>query len=151
MTPAGFVRKWLGSTQTERAAAQEHTSSTCAGWLVSPPRTRTQPGPTTPSRRASRRLAGGGFADIWKRGHFAWEYKVKHRNLGAAYQQLLQYREALENPPLLVVCDLDRFRQLRDPAIRAALRGARQLVDPLRFTSGHRDPAAPLAGLLDPT
>lgn len=26
-----------------------------------------------------------------------------------AYQQLLQYREALKNPPLLVVCDLDRF------------------------------------------
>src|SRR2546422_2277273 len=25
------------------------------------------------------------------------------------YQQLLQYREDLENPPLLVVCDLDRF------------------------------------------
>lgn len=27
----------------------------------------------------------------------------------AAYRQLLGYREALENPPLLVVCDLDRF------------------------------------------
>src|SRR5207249_4129345 len=25
------------------------------------------------------------------------------------YKQLLTYREALENPPLLVVCDLDRF------------------------------------------
>ena len=24
------------------------------------------------------------------------------------YQQLLQYKDALENPPLLVVCDLDR-------------------------------------------
>jgi hypothetical protein len=46
---------------------------------------------------------------VWKRGHFAWEYKGKRKNLGAAYQQLLQYREALENPPLLVVCDLDRF------------------------------------------
>jgi len=52
---------------------------------------------------------GDGFADVWKRGHFAWEYKGKHKNLKAAYQQLLQYREALDNPPLLVVCDLDRF------------------------------------------
>jgi hypothetical protein len=52
---------------------------------------------------------GGGFADVWKRGHFAWEYKGKDKNLAAAYKQLLQYREALENPPLLVVCDLDRF------------------------------------------
>ncbi len=46
---------------------------------------------------------------MWKRGHFAWEYKGKHKDLKAAYDQLLQYREALENPPLLVVCDLDRF------------------------------------------
>jgi hypothetical protein len=40
-------------------------------------------------------------------------------------------------------------RQLRDPAIRAALRGAWQVADPLRFTPGHRDPAEPLVGLLD--
>src|SRR5207237_642994 len=38
-----------------------------------------------------------------------WEYKGKHKDLKAAYQQLLKYREALENPPLLIVCDLDRF------------------------------------------
>ncbi|MDO8671173.1 MAG: class I SAM-dependent DNA methyltransferase, partial [Dehalococcoidia bacterium] len=52
---------------------------------------------------------GQGFADVWQRGHFAWEYKGKHKNLAAAYQQLLKYREDLENPPLLVVCDLNRF------------------------------------------
>ena len=40
-------------------------------------------------------------------------------------------------------------RQLRDPVVRAALRGAWQVVDPLRFNPGHRDPAAPLADLLD--
>jgi hypothetical protein len=39
-------------------------------------------------------------------------------------------------------------RQLRDPAIRAGLREAWQVVDPLRFTPSHRDPAAPLADLL---
>lgn len=50
-----------------------------------------------------------GFADVWKKGHFAWEYKGKRKDLGAAYKQLLDYREALENPPLLVVCDLERF------------------------------------------
>lgn len=50
-----------------------------------------------------------GFADVWKREYFAWEYKAKHKDLNAAYQQLLKYREALESPPLLVVCDLDRF------------------------------------------
>jgi len=42
-------------------------------------------------------------------GCFAWEYKGKKRNLDAAYQQLLRYRESLLNPPLLVVCDFDRY------------------------------------------
>jgi hypothetical protein len=46
---------------------------------------------------------------VWKRGYFAWEYKGPHRDLVAAYRQLQQYREDLESPPLLVVCDLDRF------------------------------------------
>lgn len=42
-------------------------------------------------------------------GHFAWEYKSKDKDLDAAYQQLLKHREDLQNPPLLVVCDLVRF------------------------------------------
>lgn len=46
---------------------------------------------------------------MWKRGAFAWEYKRKNRNLLEAYTQLLLYREDLENPPLLIVCDLHRF------------------------------------------
>ncbi|HXH50524.1 MAG TPA: DNA methyltransferase, partial [Terriglobia bacterium] len=55
-------------------------------------------------------LKGGkGFADVWKRGYFGWEYKGKHKDLEAAYLQLNDYREDLENPPLLVVCDQDRF------------------------------------------
>jgi hypothetical protein len=36
------------------------------------------------------------------------EYKGKGKDL-AVGQQLLQYRENLENPPLLVVCDLQTF------------------------------------------
>src|SRR5439155_4680523 len=58
-----------------------------------------------PQDRRRRRV--GGRLD---EGHFAWEYKRKRRNLAEAYQQLLRYREDLENPPLLVVCDLDRFQ-----------------------------------------
>ena len=50
-----------------------------------------------------------GFADVWKQGCFGWEYKGKKKNLGEAYKQLLRYREALLNPPLLVVCDFDRY------------------------------------------
>ena len=58
--------------------------------------------------KGAEKLGGGdGFADVWKRGHFAWEYKGKKKDLAAAYRQLNEYREALENPPLLVVCDLE--------------------------------------------
>jgi hypothetical protein len=46
---------------------------------------------------------------VWKRGFLAWEYQEKHADLGKAYPQLLQYREALQNPPLLIVSDIDRI------------------------------------------
>ena len=42
-----------------------------------------------------------------KRGRFGWEYKGAHADLAAAYGQLLDYREDLENPPALVVSDMD--------------------------------------------
>ena len=35
--------------------------------------------------------------------------RASNKDLDVAYGQLLQYREALENPPLLVVCDFDRI------------------------------------------
>jgi type II restriction/modification system DNA methylase subunit YeeA len=50
-----------------------------------------------------------GFADVWRKGCFAWEYKGKRKNLDDAYKQLLRYRESLLNPPLLVVCDFECF------------------------------------------
>jgi type II restriction/modification system DNA methylase subunit YeeA len=50
-----------------------------------------------------------GFADVWRKDCFAWEYKGRHKDLASAYSQLQLYRDALGNPPLLVVCDFDRF------------------------------------------
>jgi hypothetical protein len=58
---------------------------------------------------AGKAEGGDGWADVWMRDHFAWEYKGKRKDLAAAYSQLNGYREALGNPPLLVVCDLARF------------------------------------------
>jgi hypothetical protein len=52
---------------------------------------------------------GEGFADVWKKDFFAWEYKKRKRNLDEALVQLVRYAAALENPPLQVVCDTDRF------------------------------------------
>lgn len=46
-----------------------------------------------------------GRADVWYRGKFIWEYKGPGKDLDKAYQQLLRYREALDNPPLLITSD----------------------------------------------
>jgi len=51
-----------------------------------------------------------GFADVWKRHCFAWEYKGNHKNLVKAYAQLKQYADAFENPPLLIVSDMQEIR-----------------------------------------
>ena len=47
---------------------------------------------------------------MWKRHHFAWEYKGQRADLDAAFGQLRLYALALENPPLLIVSDMLRFR-----------------------------------------
>jgi hypothetical protein len=71
----------------------------------------TQLATTSLSRRARPRPAGGeGWADVWKKGFFAWEYKKKKRDLGKAPEQLTRYAAALENPPLHVVRDTHIFR-----------------------------------------
>ncbi|MEM7539618.1 MAG: DNA methyltransferase, partial [Chloroflexota bacterium] len=106
--PQEFVNKWRGASLKERAAAQEHFIDLCR--LVGH-RTPAEMDPTGESftfEAGVNKTGGGkGWADVWKKGCFGWEYKGKHANLNKAYQQLLQYRESLQNPPLLVVCDLD--------------------------------------------
>jgi len=111
LTASEFAGKWSGSTATERAASQEHFIDLCRMLDVPTPNEADPRGDWYAFEKGAEKTAGGdGFADVWKSGHFAWEYKGKRKDLKAAYQQLLQYREALENPPLLVVCDLDPSR-----------------------------------------
>ena len=59
---------------------------------------------------ATKTTGGEGWADVWRKDCFAWEYKGKRRDLTAAYAQLQQYAVALDNPPLLIVSDMDRIR-----------------------------------------
>jgi hypothetical protein len=110
MTPHEFAAKWSGSNRAERAAAQEHFIDLCRLLGYPTPNEADPDGAWYAFEKGASKEGGGeGYADVWKRGHFAWEYKGKRKDLKAAYRQLLLYREALENPPLLVVCDLDRF------------------------------------------
>jgi type II restriction/modification system DNA methylase subunit YeeA len=111
MTPLAFIRKWKASNLKERSAAQEHFIDLCR-LLGEPTPAEADPlGDWYCFERGASKLSGSdGWADVWKRGHFSWEYKGKHKDLQAAYRQLQQYSVALENPPLLVVCDMERFR-----------------------------------------
>ena len=153
MTPSEFIAKWHASELKERSAAQEHFIDLCR--LLGEP----TPAEADPKgdhycfeRGALKDSGGGGWADVWKRHCFAWEYKGKHANLDAAFDQLRQYALALENPPLLIVSDMRRFQirtnwtnsvskthefgldDLADAAVRDKLKWA--MSDPERLRPG---------------
>jgi type II restriction/modification system DNA methylase subunit YeeA len=110
MTVPQFQQKWRDSRLTERSAAQQHFLDLCRLLGMPTPAEVDQEGAFYTFEKGARKTAGGqGFADVWWKDHFAWEYKRNRANLDAAYVQLLQYREDLGNPPLLVVSDLQRF------------------------------------------
>ncbi|HOW73300.1 MAG TPA: class I SAM-dependent DNA methyltransferase [Phycisphaerae bacterium] len=110
MNVQAFIAKWRKMELTERSASQQHFLDLCELCDHPKPAEVDATGESfTFERGAAKQDGGDGWADVWKRGFFGWEYKGKHKDLGAAYGQLLQYREALENPPILVVCDMDRI------------------------------------------
>ncbi len=122
MTVAEFKKKWGRYRGKETAAYQGHFDDLCR--LLGQP-TPAEADPTGSDsfcyqKRVIKDMelfetpdsgdpAERGFADVWKKGCFGWEYKGKKKDLDQAYKQLLRYREALLNPPLLVVCDFDRY------------------------------------------
>jgi hypothetical protein len=110
MTPAEFIDKWSRADRTERQAAQEHFIDLCRVLGEPTPNEAADPDGYSFEKGVSKIDGTGGFADVWKRGHFGWEYKKDRANLDRAYQQLQLYSVALENPPLLVVSDTKRFR-----------------------------------------
>ncbi len=108
MTPHAFIQKWQHATLKERSAAQEHFLNLCALLEEPTPADADPTGTWYSFEKGAKKTGGGeGWADVWKRHCFAWEYKGKHHDLNAALRQLQQYALALENPPLLIVSDLD--------------------------------------------
>lgn len=110
MTPEAFVEKWKRSRLKEEAAAQSHFNDLCDLLDVPRPTTADPDGTWYTFEKQVQKVAGGkGFADVWRRDAFAWEYKGRGKNLKDAYVQLLAYREDLGNPPLLIVSDTERI------------------------------------------
>lgn len=111
MTPEDFIEKWRGVTRTERSAAQEHFLDLCELLEVPKPGEVDRHGVEYTFEKATRKIGGkAGFADAWKKHCFAWEYKGNRNNLVQAYAQLKQYADAFENPPLLIVSDMQEIR-----------------------------------------
>lgn len=106
MTPQEFVAKWgpggPAFNLNEEQGAQSHFIDLCD--VLGVPRPGSEPGYLF---EQGGKIAGqaNGYADVYKRGAFAWENKAPGKNLDVALRQLLGYTLALANPPLLVVCD----------------------------------------------
>lgn len=111
MTPHEFLKKWRNVELKERTASQSHFNDLCALLGVIDPIAADPLGEWFTFEKGATKTSGGeGWADVWRRGCFAWEYKGPRKNLDNAFAQLLQYSVALENPPLLIVSDMDRIR-----------------------------------------
>lgn len=77
MTPDEFIAKWRGTTRTERSAAQEHFLDLCELLGVEKPGEADRHGTEYTFEKATRKIGDTiGFADVWKRGCFAWDAGV---------------------------------------------------------------------------
>jgi hypothetical protein len=147
MTPAEFKTKWNRYRGKETSAYQEHFNDLCRllgqktpaeadpsgnDWFCFQKRVvkdleSTNPGGGGLKPEPEKR----GFADVWRKDCFGWEYKGKHADLDEAHKQLLRYRESLLNPPLLITCDFNRF------VIKTNFNGT--VLEVHEFTNDHID------------
>lgn len=101
MTPQQFIAKWQGCQLAERAFYQQHFNDLCALAGHPTPAAQDTVGDTFCFEKGATKTGGGnGWADVWKRGFFAVEYKGPSGDLRKALDQVQRYALALENPPL---------------------------------------------------
>lgn len=98
VTPSEFIAKWSQSELKERSAAQSHFNDLCRLIGVETPAEADPKGEWFCFEKGAKKAGGGdGWADVWKRGCFGWEYKGPNKDLDRAWQQLQRYAAALEN------------------------------------------------------
>ena len=139
MTPSEFIHKWESNTLKERSFYVSHFNDLCALVGHPTPADVDKTGESfTFERGAAKRSGGNGWADVWKKDFFAFEYKGKTRDLEGAFAQLEQYREDLENPPLLVVADQTRIiikTNFNKAVTRRHVLDLHDLADPEKFAT----------------
>ncbi len=110
ITPQEFVSKWKRVTAREKQTYQEHFLDICQLVSHQTPNDYDPTGTRFAFEMGAAKTSGGqGWADVAKLGFFGWEYKGKDADLDKAYEQLLRYRDSLENPPLLIVSDINNI------------------------------------------
>jgi len=108
LTPQDFVSKWKRVTGREKQIYQEHFIDICHLVGHQTPNDYDPTGTRFAFEMGATKTSGGqGWADVAKLGYFGWEYKGKNADLEKAYDQLLRYRDSLQNPPLLIVSDIN--------------------------------------------
>jgi hypothetical protein len=110
MSPEEFIAHWSpgggGYEMSERAGAQPHFMQLCQLLGTDAPNDAEN---YTFEKGTLKLGSKRGFADVFKRGVFAMEYKAPNGDLVGALRQLKDYANALDNPPLLIVSDRLRF------------------------------------------
>ena len=117
MRPDQFIAKWRDTRFGERQAAQAFFNDLCA--LVGHP---TPAAYGNPEVFTFEKPVPGGFADAYKEGHFAWEFKGTDNQLEEGMRQAIRYAAELKNPPLLIASS---FRTIR---LRTNFRGKERVI-----------------------
>ena len=90
MTPHDFIAKWRNTELKERSASQSHFNDLCALLGLADPITADPKGEWFAFEKGATKTSGGeGWADVWRKGCFAWEYKGPRKDLDKAFSQLL--------------------------------------------------------------
>ena len=99
LTAGELIDKWRAVTLNERAVSQSHFNDLCALLDEPTPVAADPDGEWYCFERGARKdSGGGGWADVWKRGHFAWEYKTQGKDLDAAVSASAAVRTGAGEP-----------------------------------------------------
>ena len=80
MNVSEFVTKWRRVALTERSVSQQHFLDLCEVFRHPKPAEVDPAGEWFTFEGGAAKHGGGkGWADVWKRSFFGWEYKGKHK------------------------------------------------------------------------
>ncbi|MCH7665374.1 MAG: hypothetical protein IH936_05550, partial [Acidobacteria bacterium] len=86
MNVTQFIAKWEKVELKETSASHQHFLDLCEVVDHPKPAAADPTGETFTFEKGAAKYGGGeGWADVWKKGFFGWEYKGKKKDLEKAY------------------------------------------------------------------